>query len=134
MDKPPIKNKLVEQKGDRASNGRLTQKAAAARLPAGRPKGAKNKTTIFKEVIREGFEDRLLKDGMKVIDAVIQKALDGDMTASKLLLDRILPVTKAIDLQDLENSKGLTVSINIGQLETPKHLMKDVNVIDNEEL
>lgn len=93
----------------------------------GRPKGVKNKTTIFKEAIREGFEERLLKDGMKVVDAVVAKAIDGDMTAAKLLLDRILPTSKAIDLDQLEKSKGLNISINIGQLED-----NSVDVIEGE--
>ena len=97
----------------------------------GRPPNVKNKTTLFKEVIREGFEEKLLKDGMKVVDAVVSKALgspvkdeegnisypNGDMTAAKLLLDRILPTSKAIDLDQLEKSKGLSISINVGSLE-----------------
>lgn len=94
-----------------------TKEEATSRLPVGRPKGAKNKTTLFKEAIRDGFEDRLMKDGMKVVDAVVAKAIEGDMTAAKLLLDRILPTTKAIDLDALEKAKGLTISLNIGNLE-----------------
>lgn len=97
-----------------------SREEATSRLPVGRPKGAKNKTTIFKEVIREGFEDKLLKDGMKVVDAVVAKALEGDMTAAKLLLDRILPTSKAIDLEQLEKSKGLSISINVGSMEERK--------------
>jgi len=97
-------------------NGRLTKKEATKRLPVGRPKGAVNKTTIFKEVIREGFEKTMEKDAKKVINAVVEKAIEGDMQAAKLLLDRILPTTKAIDLDQLENSKGLTISINVGEL------------------
>ena len=94
----------------------------------GRPKGAKNKTTIFKEVIREGFEERLLVEGMNVLDAVISKAKEGDMTAAKLLLDRILPTSKAIDLEQLEKSKGLSISINVGSFESPS----DEDVIEGE--
>jgi len=94
----------------------------------GRPKGCKNKTTIFKEVIREGFENKLLKDGMKVVDAVVAKALEGDMTAAKLLLDRILPTSKAIDLDALEKSQGLSISINVGSLE------KQLNPIEAEDV
>lgn len=92
----------------------------------GRPKGIKNKTTIFKEAIREGFEEKLMKDGMKVVDAVVAKAIDGDMTAAKLLLDRILPTSKAIDLDQLEKSKGVTISINLGSLEEASILEAEV--------
>lgn len=140
--KPTIKDVIQPKKQNRKY---LSREEATARLPVGRPKGAKNNTTIFKEVIREGFEKQLLKDGMKVVEAVIKKALNGDMTAAKLLLDRILPTTKAIDLDDIENSKGFSISVNIGNLELPKHLERtdkhsvdranakiDPNVIDVE--
>jgi len=109
-----------------------SREEATSRLPngGGRPVGAKNKTTIFKEVIREGFEKRIEKDGMRVIQAVIDKAIEGDMQAAKLLLDRILPTTKAIDLDQLENSKGLSISINIGNLDTPSYII-DGDVIND---
>jgi hypothetical protein len=94
----------------------------------GRPKGIKNKTTIFKEAIREGFEEKLMKDGMKVVDAVVAKAIEGDMTAAKLLLDRILPTSKAIDLDQLEKSKGVSISIQIGDLQEPQAI--DAEVIE----
>ncbi len=109
MDKP-LKETVPRK------NGRLTKKEATKRLPVGRPKGAVNKTTIFKEVIREGFEKTMEKDAQRVINAVVTKAIEGDMQAAKLLLDRILPTTKAIDLDQLENSKGLTITVNVGEL------------------
>jgi len=91
------------------------------KLPSrGRPKGMKNKATIFKEVIREGFEKRLLKDGMRVIDAVVEQAIEGNMQAAKLLLDRILPTTKSIDLEELEKRHGVKIQINVGSLEKDK--------------
>ncbi len=99
----------------------------------GRPKGIKNKTTLFKEVIREGFEEKLLTDGMKVVDAVVDKALQGDMTAAKLLLDRILPTSKAIDLGDLEKSKGLSITLNIGSLEEELDVIDAEVIIEEEE-
>tara|TARA_R110000796_G_scaffold15689_4_gene49865 strand:- start:86 stop:526 length:441 start_codon:yes stop_codon:yes gene_type:complete len=145
VDKP-LKKETVPRK-----NGRLTAKEATKRLPVGRPKGAKNKTTIFKEVMRNGFEEEMEREGIAVIKSVISAAkgsplvdkegnavLDdygkavlgkGDMQAAKLLLDRILPTTKAIDLDQLENSKGLTISINVGELTGHPDLI-DNNVID----
>ena len=132
----------------------LSKEEATSRLPAGRPAGAKNKTTIFKEVIREGFESTLEKHGMKVIEAVVSKAIglpltdkkgelvlddygnkqyvNGDMAAAKLLLDRILPTTKAIDLDDLEKAKGISISVNIDNLQAPAHLRADKGVIEGE--
>lgn len=48
--------------------------------PAGRPK---SDTTALRE--------HLSKDGERIIEQVIEQALKGDMTAAKMVLDRILP-------------------------------------------
>lgn len=79
----------------------------------GRPKGVKNKTTLFKEAMREGFEDKLMKEGMAVFDAVVSKAKEGDMTAAKMILDRIVPVSKAVDINatDISGKGGITIHI-----------------------
>ena len=82
----------------------------------GRPKGAKNKTTLFKEVMKEGFEEALTKDFKAVIKVVIDKAKGGDMSAAKMLMDRVVPVSKAADLDDLA-SKGVSISIRIGKMD-----------------
>ena len=82
-------------------------------ISAGRPKGAKNKTTLFKEAMKEGFEQKLMSEGFKVFDAVIEKAKEGDMTAAKMILDRIVPVTKAVDINasDIGKTGGITIHI-----------------------
>ena len=51
--------------------------------PAGRPKGIKDKRHLYAESI-----DAMIP---QVIESVYQKALAGDMTAAKMLLDRTLP-------------------------------------------
>lgn len=48
--------------------------------PSGRPKSANAE-----------LRKRLAKDGEKIIQAVVDQALEGDMTAAKIILDRILP-------------------------------------------
>ena len=88
----------------------------------GRQKGVKNKTTIFKEFIRGGFENSMKNDFKKVYEAVLKEALDGNMTAAKLLFDRALPSAKMIDLDELEAAKGVTISINIESLTSPEQL------------
>ena len=55
--------------------------------PAGRPKGAKNKTTLAAE--------SLLKDhAEEITQKVIELALAGDLIALKMCLDRVLPVPR----------------------------------------
>ena len=50
---------------------------------AGRPRGIKDKRHRFSESIESMIPD--------VLDSVFQKAIAGDMTAAKMLLDRTLP-------------------------------------------
>lgn len=84
---------------------------------AGRPKGIKNKETLFREIIKEGFEKKMLVNFQQVLEVVIEKAKDGDMVAAKMLFDRVLPVTKAIDINEMTGGKNFSISINIGSLE-----------------
>jgi hypothetical protein len=55
--------------------------------PRGRPKGARNTTTVALETLLDGQAQALTQ---KAIDL----ALAGDITALRLCLDRILPVRK----------------------------------------
>jgi len=98
----------------------------------GRPKGVKNKTTIFKEAMQQGFENLLQKEGKKVFEAVVAKAKDGDMQAAKLILDRILPTAKAIDLEDLGRSKGIQINISVGKVEGKSITLDSDNIQDAE--
>lgn len=56
--------------------------------PSGRPQGSKNQATKLLETF-EGDLPALLA-------ATKEKALQGDMTAMRLLLDRVLPVRKPV--------------------------------------
>ena len=51
--------------------------------PAGRPQGIKDKRHRYSEAI-----DSMIP---QVLDSVFQRAIAGDMTAAKMLLDRTLP-------------------------------------------
>jgi len=59
--------------------------------PAGRPKGALSKTSELRRQIES--------NAAEIIRAVIDKAIGGDMTACKILLDRIIPVLKSTDIK-----------------------------------
>ena len=65
--------------------------------PAGKPKGARHKTTLLAE--------RLMQDDVeKIVNAVLTAARNGDMMAAKIILDRIAPVrrTNSFDLPRIE--------------------------------
>jgi hypothetical protein len=72
--------------------------------PRGRPKGARHRVTILAEQLMQG-------DAEDVVRAVIAAAKGGDMTAAKIILDRIAPVRK-----------GSTVMFDLPELTTPTDL------------
>lgn len=82
----------------------------------GRPKGAKNKTTIFKEAMQQGFERKLQHSFKRVLDAVVHEAENGNMQAAKLLFDRVLPVNEIGKAQ----KGGGNITIVIGSMEQPE--------------
>jgi hypothetical protein len=55
--------------------------------PAGKPKGARHKTTLLAEKLMAG-------DAQEVVKAVLVKAKGGDMTAARIVLDRIAPARR----------------------------------------
>ena len=69
--------------------------------PEGRPKGARNKATVAAETLLDDESETITR-------RCIDLALEGDSTALRLCLSRILPVrrerTIALDLPDLEGS------------------------------
>ena len=101
----PIKNiyELKEQneKQSMKRKDHLFQPGQSGNL-AGRPKGARNKSTMAAEMLLEGEAER-------ITHACITLALEGDSTALRLCLSRILPVkrerTFALDLPNLEGSQ-----------------------------
>ncbi len=54
--------------------------------PAGRPKGSTAQTKLLR---------RMLDDADGVVDAVVAKALEGDIGAASLILSRLVPALKA---------------------------------------
>lgn len=73
---------------DPKSNGRKTDGTfAPGNSLGGRTPGARNKTTRAVEALLEGEHEALTRKA-------IEKALEGDMTAMRLCLDRIAPPRK----------------------------------------
>ena len=70
--------------------------------PSGRPKGARNKSTVAAEALLDGESEALTR-------RCIDLAMEGDPTALRLCLSRILPVrrerTIELDLPALQGSQ-----------------------------
>ena len=55
--------------------------------PSGKAKGARHKTTLIAEKL-------MSDDAAAIVKAVVTKARDGDMTAARIILDRIAPARR----------------------------------------
>lgn len=55
--------------------------------PAGKPKGARHKTTLLAEKLMQA-------DAKAIVKAVLDSAKGGDMTAARIVLDRIVPARR----------------------------------------
>ena len=60
--------------------------------PQGRPRGARNRATMLAEQLLEGEAERLVREA-------IDRAMDGDVLAMRLCLERILPVLRGRRIQ-----------------------------------
>lgn len=103
---------------------------ALAPRKRGRPPGAKNKDTIFKELMKEDFQALATTEVQKVFHVLFQKAQEGDLQAIKLVLDRVVPTTKAVDLAEIKDNNK-EIHIHIGSLESAV-TVKEEEVIDAE--
>src|SRR5918993_1369584 len=73
-----------------ANTGRVQDtrfKPGASGNPAGKPKGARNRTTVLLERLIEG-------EAEEVTQTLINAAKAGDMAAIRLVMDRVLPPRK----------------------------------------
>lgn len=101
--------------------------------PAGRPHGAKNKTTIM-------VEQLMADDAGEIVRSVIDMAKRGDIGAARIILDRVAPVRKGrpvtIDLPEaraaadlLEASAALIAAMAQGEL-TPDEAATIAGVLE----
>lgn len=107
MPKKPAKaagKKKVSPKAQEADNSAKNQrgrpfKPGQSGNPKGKPKGTRHKVTMLAEKLLDGECEGLVKK-------CIQMAMDGDTTAMKLVLDRILPPRKdrpiSLDLPEIK--------------------------------
>ena len=66
--------------------------------PKGKPKGARNRTTLIAQTLLDGQAEAL-------VEKVVQLALDGDLTCLRICLERLVPPKRDapidIDLPDI---------------------------------
>ena len=72
--------------------------------PGGRPKGSVNK---FTKLSRELMSSK----GPEIVDKVIELALEGDRHCLKMCLDRIIPVSKAVEIKHEHEDLGINIIV-----------------------
>ena len=92
------KTNTSENTDKKQNSGHLWRKGVSGN-PSGKPKGRLNKVTLAVQFLLDD-------DGEKLTRKAIDLALDGDLTALRLCLDRICPPRKSLPIYlDLPDSK-----------------------------
>ncbi len=91
----PVKNK----------GGNPTWKKGKSGNPMGRPRGSKNTATLVQEAIKQEAEHLLIKHLPSVVEEVIRQAQLGNMQAAKMLLDRAIPVKRAVEISQKDGQE-----------------------------
>lgn len=98
--------------------------------PNGRPKGVKNRKTILQERVDSALSLIILRDAPKVLRKVISMALEGDTVCLKILMDRLMPAKKAIEVTG-KDGKDFGIKIIVENLVT--HEVKSLQQEEDED-
>ena len=91
--------------------------------PNGRPLGKKNQITALKQELELAVRDHIRPKRIRqIIDAMCVKAIEGNVGAAKLILDKVL--SNATDTEDVSEGKGTFV------FQVKNLTLKHDNVID----
>lgn len=108
--------KLGKDGSEITKSGKTKREIALANLakkgPPGRPKGVKNKLTLLREAVKEEAEEIILSNLTSIVNKACEMAEKGDVSAMRLVLDRILPTHKALDATQSKKIQGITINIS----------------------
>ena len=140
---PKKKVRKKTKKATEAPKKKAKLSTSEAKLPAtkigeangiqgGRPKGAKNKTTLVKEAIKGHWDELMITKARAVFDKTVELALEGDTQCIKMIMDRAVPVSKAVDItaSDIGQTGGITIVIEEIVTEKKGNVIEDGVVID----
>ncbi|TDR93062.1 DUF5681 domain-containing protein [Enterovirga rhinocerotis] len=100
---------MAENAGRKQAGGRFQRGQSGN--PAGKKPGTRHATTILAEKI-------MSEDVEGVVKAVVEAAKDGDMTAARIIMDRIAPVRR-----------GAITAVTLPTIESPADLTKATSAI-----
>jgi len=97
--RPPAENTAKKQRGRPFKAGRSGN-------PEGRPRGSRNKATMAVEAVLDGESEAIARKA-------VEKALEGDMAALRLCLERVLPPRRDRPVVfDLPKIEGVSDALN----------------------
>ena len=83
----------------------MTWKKGESGNPTGKPAGARNKATIMVQTIME-------RGAKEIAEAVVELAKEGDLSAARLVIERLVPPAKerpiTLTLPDTGSSEGIS--------------------------
>jgi hypothetical protein len=95
--------------------------------PNGRPKGRKNVITALKQDMEIALRENLSIEDIKgVVQSMLAEALNGNVGAGKLILDKVLSSAKETE-DAKETGGGLKIIIEHANIDA---LQKDSNIIE----
>lgn len=110
----------------RDENGRFV--AGVSGNPNGRPKGRKNVITALKQDMEIALRKNLSENDIKgVIQSMLAEALNGNVGAGKLILDKVMSSAKETE-DAKETGGGLKIIIEHATIDA---LQKDSNIIES---
>jgi hypothetical protein len=102
-----IKNNSKPENSGQIQGGDTRFKPGQSGNPSGKPKGRLNKVTLAVQFLLDD-------EGEKLTRKAIDLALEGDLTALRLCLERVCPPRKSrpinIDLPDVKTSEGVSLA------------------------
>jgi hypothetical protein len=122
---------MTANAGEKQASGRF--QPGQSGNPAGKAKGTRHHATLLAEKL-------MLADEQEIVASVIQAAMDGDMTAAHLVLERIAPIRKGRPITlSLPNTNtaadiGVAMSAVVAQMAageiTPEEATTVVGILD----
>jgi hypothetical protein len=113
----------------RSSSGQFVKGASGN--PKGRPKGAKNRITELKEAaelaLREAVDPETIK---RIFQSMAAEALDGNVQAAKLILDKFVTNAKVEQERGEENPE---IVIKIKNLSNAPVEIEEAEIIEHED-
>jgi len=97
--------------------------------PNGRPKGSKNKITLMKLALEGELRAQLKHDAQEILKVAINAAKSGDTAMLKLLIDKMIPTSRAMEDEAPTQDK---INIAITRLPPEEKLIVNNKVIEHE--